>query len=525
MINETEKFSLITTPWLPVRFKDGTQGKMAPVDITNEDIVDLVANRADFQGAAWQFMIGLLQTALAPSNSAEWGDIWDDGLNNEKVKHALLPLAEHFIFGESSPSFMQDIEPLAGESVDIALLLPETPGNQAIKLNKDHFIKRDVTKYFCPHCAALALFALQLNAPAGGKGYRTGLRGGGPMTTLVELHSAGDQQQIPLWRKIWANVMPQDMSALPLPQDYDASVFPWLGPTRTSEKDKATTPVQVNKLQAYWGMPRRIRIDFSDVASGSCHLCGGISDQLLSSMKVKNYGVKYECWEHPLTPYRRPKKELSEKYSLKAQPGGLLWRDWLGLNWEVTNDNNDEFPALATRLFVEYRPRNVISGLWGFGYDFDNMKARCWYEHHFPVMHIDKAQRNALLPHLQEAAKFASQTISQLRSALKEAWFSNPKNARGDFSFIDIDFWHRTQPAFFELVSSLEQGGEGEQLITFWRGYLWQFAREEFDKRVFTNPYEPVDMKRIMTARKKYFTRVKDKPASRSRRSKQQEAQ
>lgn len=43
---------------------------------------------------------------------------------------------------------------------------------------------------------------------------------------------------------------------MPLPAAYDESVFPWLAPTRTSEQASAiTTPEQVDKLQAYWGMP------------------------------------------------------------------------------------------------------------------------------------------------------------------------------------------------------------------------------------------------------------------------------
>ncbi|EKQ5853365.1 type I-E CRISPR-associated protein Cse1/CasA, partial [Salmonella enterica subsp. enterica serovar Infantis] len=28
-----DNFSLLTTPWLPVRFKDGSTGKLAPVDL------------------------------------------------------------------------------------------------------------------------------------------------------------------------------------------------------------------------------------------------------------------------------------------------------------------------------------------------------------------------------------------------------------------------------------------------------------------------------------------------------------
>ena len=113
---------------------------------------------------------------------------------------------------------MQDFEALTGDKVQVASLLPEIPGAQTTKFNKDHFIKRGVTEYLCPHCSALALFSLQLNAPSGGKGYRTGLRGGGPMTTLIELQEYQGNQQTPLWRKMWLNVMPQDEADLPLPK-------------------------------------------------------------------------------------------------------------------------------------------------------------------------------------------------------------------------------------------------------------------------------------------------------------------
>ena len=92
----------------------------------------------------------------------------------------------------------------------------------------------------------------------------TGLRGGGPLTTLIELQEYEGERLTPLWRKLWLNVLPQDAADMPLPAAYDESVFPWLAPTRTSEQASAiTTPEQVDKLQAYWGMPRRIRLDFA----------------------------------------------------------------------------------------------------------------------------------------------------------------------------------------------------------------------------------------------------------------------
>ena len=79
------------------------------------------------------------------------------------------------------------------------------------------------------------------------------------------------------------------------------------------------THEQVNKLQAYWGMPRRIRIDFNTTTIGNCDICGEQSDALLGLMTTKNYGVQYAMWQHPPTPYRLPLKEGGDFYSVKPQ--------------------------------------------------------------------------------------------------------------------------------------------------------------------------------------------------------------
>lgn len=151
-------FSLLTTPWLPVRFKDGTTGKLAPVDLADENVVDIAAPRADLQGAAWQFLLGLLQTSFAPKDQRRWDDIWEDGLEAEKLREALLSLEHAFQFGPDSPSFMQDFDELKVKATSIASLLPDAPGKQTKERNTDHFIKRDTTQHLCLHCVPLALF-------------------------------------------------------------------------------------------------------------------------------------------------------------------------------------------------------------------------------------------------------------------------------------------------------------------------------------------------------------------------------
>ena len=516
-----KSFSLLTTPWIPVRFQDGSTGKLAPVNLTDENVVDIVATRADLQGAAWQFLLGLLQCSVAPKNYSRWEDVWFDGLSANVLQQALEPLEPAFQFGADTPSFMQDFEPLSRNKISIALLLPEAPGAQTTELNKDHFVKRGVTKYFCPHCAVLALFSLQLNAPSGGQGHRTGLRDGGPMTTLIELLEYQGNRQTPLWRKLWANVLPQDAMGIHLPTSYDGAIFPWLTNTRTSEPLTGvnTVPEHVDALQAYWGMPRRIRLDFNTTYSGHCDLCETQSDSLLGWMTMKNYGVNYIGWVHPLTPYRLSPNKEGGLISIKPQPGGLIWRDWLGLNHEAASEKSTEYPALVVKATGARILKDIKVGLWAFGYDLEKMKARCWYEHHFPLLLTEN-----IIPDLRQAALTASRNLSLLRSALKEAWFADAKGARGDFSFIDIDFWHLTQGRFLELVHDLENGQNADERLKCWQTNIWLFTRRYFDDHVFTNPYGSTDLKRIMLARKKYFTKSAEKQSAKAAKAKKQEA-
>lgn len=181
----------------------------------------------------------------------------------------------------------------------------------------------------------------------------------------------------------------------------------------------------------------------------------------------------------------------------QAATRGLIWRDWLGLNQKGASENNTEYPALVVTTFSARSLNDVKAGLWGFGYDFDNMKARCWHEHHFPLLFTEN-----IIPDLRKAALTASRNLSLLRSALKEARFSDAKGARGDFSFIDIDFWHLTQGRFLELIRDLENGQNADERLKSWQTNIWLFTRSYFDGRVFTNPYESTDLKRIMLARK-----------------------
>ncbi|WMY75231.1 type I-E CRISPR-associated protein Cse1/CasA [Buttiauxella selenatireducens] len=490
-------FSLIADPWLPAIDRSGQHRKISPRQIFDNDIVELAWPRADFQGAAYQLLIGLMQTTIPPRDKQEWDDIWDDGIEPTCWHEALEGVAEAFNFGPQKPAFLQDFDTLPVESSSISGLLVDAPGGNTLKLNKDHFVKRSLYQQFCPHCAAMALYTVQTNSPAAGAGFRTSMRGGGPMTTLLMPR----QKDAALWRKIWLNVMPTrdewQKEQLPL-------IFPWLAATRSSETPKnIVTPENSHALQAYWGMPRRLEIDFSQTQPGECDLCGEMHESLLTKIRSKNYGVQYDSWTHPLSPYRRAAKDIAAPMiPLKGQPGGLAYKDWLGLVVESEEKLNCTFPAKVVRMNTVPK----LTHLWCFGYDMDNAKARCWYEHHLALSTLPKEHQAELKDLLQLAVELATGTLPLLRYALKEAWFETPKEAKGDFGFIDTAFWQQTEADFSALWKSLNQypsatQPEAREALRLWHTSLRDYLFQAFDERAFTNPDDVADLTRILRAR------------------------
>ena len=117
-------------------------------------------------------------------------------------------------------------------------LFIEAPGEQTVEENVDLFVHRGQVARLGRAAAAIALYTLQAWAPAGGAGIRTGLRGGGPLVTLV-LPEGDNGSLAPLWRIIWANV-PEGGKA-PEAEDFPR-VFPWLWQNHNFRRGRASHP-------------------------------------------------------------------------------------------------------------------------------------------------------------------------------------------------------------------------------------------------------------------------------------------
>ncbi|CAB1368079.1 type I-E CRISPR-associated protein Cse1/CasA [Denitratisoma oestradiolicum] len=495
--------SLLDERWIPVLDRDGAPGKIAPWQIAEDEglrYAALAAPRPDFNGALAQFLIGLLQTAFAPEDDKAWRKLWDAPPTPEQLRQAFYQYREAFVLDGDGPRFMQDLTLRDAEKKAIASLLIDAPGDKTERENKDHFIKRDVVSTVCPHCAAAALFCLQTNAPGGGQGNRVGLRGGGPITTLL----IPCDQPSGLWNFLWINILPQDR--LLSDGEKREKTFPWLGPTLTSVNDERVTPnsAQANLLQMYWGMPRRIRLQFLNIER-HCDLCGEIGQQSISEYIARNFGVSYVGWEHVLSPHNR-KAADTLPIPIHGQAGGIGFRHWAGV---VVSDvegktGGSRKPALILSHHKNSFYRRTISAdLWAFGYNMvDNMKARAWVDSRMPLLLASPERQEAFETLSKGYVSAAGEAFGYLRSMAKAAFYGEPSQSGGklnwsyppntpkDGTFYETltnDYWRRGEADFFaHLRKALECADVAQEqaVAESWLNTLGQLSAQCFDAAV-----------------------------------------
>ena len=542
-------FNLLTTPWLEVRTatEDSASSKRITIaEIGDNELFELITPRADFKGAIYQLLIGILQSTFAPQNKKEWLQYWQTPPSQDVLQAAFSAYLPAFnLFAKpGEPAFMQDLFlPQDAKEKSIANLLIDTPGEESAKKNNDLFIKRNTVKTLSPLHAAVALYNLQINAAQGvamgGAGHMVSIRGGGPLTTLLLPPRSAQSDQIrtdSLWRCLWLNIFTADelqvlrQQHTPRGEDepqHISDIFPWMGATRSSENKgsgKGTGskvfPADTNYLQIFWPMPRRIRLQSPD-GPGFCDLSGKSEPQIVQNMLVKNYGCNYAGkWLHPLTPYAIESE--NEPISLKAKTGGIRYKNWLGLVVQNKQKKSNTNPALIVKnyrdnryerlqryfdsnngsVFASWEPQ-----LWAFGYDVHDKKLHCWYESVMPLFNLRDEQELDDIQHFAQAMIMAAtDVVKTLKSALKMAWFKRPKDAKGDLAFIDANFWAATEPPFFtclqQVLTAIRDHDDASRAaqLAHWGQILKTAAYNLFHQYAFSTLNEDGDLKKTIRA-------------------------
>lgn len=530
--------NLINDQWIPARRADGSIIKIAPWEITKDihddksKIVAVASPRPDFDGALTQFLIGLLQTACTPENEDAWWDWRESPPLPDTLKAYFEPYEAAFNLYKNSEAdsetddklFMQEL--LNGNKRaklhPVSYLLIEASTDNALKTNTDHFQKRArVKEYMCKDCAAAALYTLQTFAPSGGgggDGKSTSLRGGGPLSTII----LGNN----LWETVWLNVIMSGDFAI---RECAEKTFPWLNIGYfISEKVQVKTihSQEMNPEHVFWGMPRRLQLNFSVFNNTeTCSICGsqeifmchGFFDLTGGlTYQQKQGSTKIPSWispRHPLSPYTLDENGIP---SAVHQHGRIAYRYWLGFIENMTSGN---MQRMSARVVEQYRTMVHKDGhLWAFGFDMDSAKANCWYDARMPILIINEKQKDTFHGYSEKLIQSANWIADNLSKKIKKALFGEAE-IRGSISSIKSLFWQQTENVFYQTMHQLRDVLSNNQPITeiflSWRNQISQVAIAIFDDKSQTGDFDAVNPRRIARARNElngiiYGNKLKD---------------
>ncbi len=454
--------------------------------------VELDWPRSDLNVASAELAIGLLCLIYRPALHKEWEAIWD-GRSETNMAERISVLAPYFnLLGDAQgkgPRFCQELEEFDGEANLADALFIDTPGINGQKKNTDLMTHRDRFPALGLKAAAMALYALQQFAPSGGAGNRTSLRGGGPMTTLVMLHT--DQGKVPLRYQLVVN-LPVLFDREWLDDEEMSRALPWLRPTVTSEgkppREVAEADPQAHPAQALFGMPRRIRLIAGD--RGPCPLTGEQGPRVTGFLQ-KPWGAKYSTWRHPLTPYRQNKEEAP--FTVKPKPVRFGFRDWVGITVGRTEEANKAYPAtivsaLSQRMRVLCNHGYEVQML-AAGWAMNNMEAET-YLHSVQPLYLAPDDRSGLAENMAKMARSfataAEDTVRQLRGSLNEALFDGKAKTMDASIFEEASdsFYEQTEDAFHDsllkIMKITDQSAE-EACAKAWLSTLRRVALSIFD--------------------------------------------
>lgn len=524
-------YDLRREAWIPWRRRSGLVEWGPPAMLVSrmsgddaDPVVAIASPRPDFDGALQEFLIGLLSAALQPPDETAWRAGWRSPPSVDGLQRALDALPDAFDLEGEGPRFFQDLSEAdvrKGERWTIETFLIGTPGSTIDEAQKrvvitDLFVKPGRAQRLSRPAAAMTLLTMQTYAPEGGRGHLTSMRGGGPLTTLVDPRRTGrGVSRIhldALWYRLWANVETTEQLSLrstgSIPHQLETA-FPWLSPTRASDPPVklTTTPAHVHPLQAYFGLPRRVRLEID--GPGRCDLTGLDDSHTVTAFWMRGYGTRYESWTHPLSPQSFT-KAAGGWGPAHGQPGGFIWRDWAGLT--LSEPSTERRPAQVVSAFP---PRAKSVGVTefsidAFGFDTKQNKARAWIDATLPAFATEDGNlRRDLHSTARALVEAASMAGFELQKAVKTALFQSPDNASGDLGQVKLDLWAATEGDFYEAMrtvadDTLDSDAAVERVHEVRRGFapvLERAATDVFDRWCPGGALDVGALRRRVTAR------------------------
>lgn len=414
--------------WIPT-----DKGILSPVDALSQ-ASRAAWPRGDWNAATLMFLHAMVQTAVVINDKCPDQDTWLALMNTPPYN-----LHEWFDGLNVGPMAWQ-CGTAMGE-VQVAAILPETPGDNALKSASDIMRwQQDAPTSLTVPEAQIAIISDNFWGMPIGSGHRIGCRGYSPMTTMVEPTTLDAK----LWDRVWLNVFPKQWwdghyrSSTPF-------IFPWQKELPTGE----VTPDNAHSLEMLWQMPRRWRMIID-------------ADGMVSTLMRQGDGRNYIGWEHPLTGCFLTIDKLTKAkrwVATKINPH-IGFREWAAI--AVGLKEKARQPAVVARYVEGRRWRGKPIRLRCFGWTLAGKSIGTWVDLVVPLyVDVDHTQ-------LEQAIATAEMVRANLSRCLKGVAKHLANDANRLYQAMETEFYRR--------VSATDWEGWEMALRRQAREILWEIA-------------------------------------------------
>lgn len=458
--------NLLTAPWIPIRDASTPEISLETLLCTDNSDLALGFHRDDLELAALQLAICLTQVLFAPADKRAWRERMRAPLTREAYQEGIQPFREWFDLRHATYPFMQTRGVQAKDFTPIQKLFAGLPeGNNHALFNDAGEIHAVPAAW-----AALALFNQAVNCPSFGGGFKGGLRGEAPVTTLIKGKT--------LRETVWRNVLHRDLLREKLPHLADISDEQdrptWVAPIPANGK---LYHYQIGILRGLFWQPAKVELLWN--ADGKC----------IGFNKEKfNYTVE-GFWQHPHSPFIINLKQKKQFY-VSFRNTAPAWTYCNQFLLEKETDKEGHVPALT---ITQYRGLHETGRLDLIAGGYKNKQASIIQRRHELVSLAhgwDENDEN--MANLEELIGFALKIKNCLTWALREfAKHANVPKLKLDeiaeqrFYLDSEDFIHRR----LRHIAWDEIAAEKQRFFAF----LSPLAQNVFEEvtRPYRNPSEP----------------------------------
>jgi CRISPR system Cascade subunit CasA len=457
---------LLTFEWIPVREKSHFRHITLEYLLCSDNQYQLSLHRDDMELAALQLLISLAQVLLSPKDKNELRQRVEEPLTVEAYHRAIEPYKDWFVLDHPIQPFMQSRGVNAKELTPIQKLfigLPE--GN-----NHAFFNEQGEIDHVCGGCAAIALLNQASNCPSFGGGFKAGLRGSAPITTLI----AGQH----LRETIWFNVLSRDRIDGLIDNTHGNFKPVWVDPIPPKAKLHVHS---IGLLRGLFWQPARVEL-VTEKTAGRCAACQRTSDQLFDGFRKEKFTYDLEgLWPHPHSPriWDIKKESTDRERFLSFTTTAPAWTQLNYCALPQTEQKAGSIPAPVVTQFRETFVQNHRLNLLVSGYR-NNQASILERRHELFSMPQDWQGKSA---HIEMAINYARAVKNELRGKLYGfAKQVGPKV----HEMAERQFFFASEPMIHELLQEMSYR-EGKVALAAFREQVNRLARGLFE--TLTAPY------------------------------------